>query len=195
MMSVSVKRFSLGLAALFAAVSAAPAQAVDRVSSASVEFPTETAAVVAATSAFFDAAERAASGDHAPKQQPVIGLPEIVSPARLGNRDDPRFAALTREGPVQHLTGYRISWYPVDRFLGAVDFMGTWNDNRNLVCGYVTWDLSGSGMPQLENVTANFVDLSGFATASPEEIHEALLEANCAYGAIDVNFALFAPVN
>ena len=195
MMSVSVKRFSLGLTALFAAVSAAPAQAVDRVTSASAEFPTETAAVVAATSAFFDAAERAASGERAPQQQPVIGLPEVVSPARLGDQDDPRFEVLTREGPVQHLTGYRISWYPVDRFLGAVDFMGTWNNNRNLVCGYVTWDLSTSGTPQLDDVTANFVDLAELASFSPAEVHEALLEANCAYGAIDVNFAFFAPVN
>ena len=94
-------------------------------------------------------------------------------------------------GPVQHLTGYRISWYPVDRLLGTVDFMGTWRGNRNLVCGYLTWDLSDPKKPELQEVTANFVDLDALTSESDVQIHRTLMEANCAFGAIDPNYAYF----
>ena len=155
----------------------------------SIEFPTETAALVAATTAFFDAIEeKQATRDRVP----VIGLPKLARKAK-SEAPEPGATALTRNGPVNHLTGYRISWYPVDRFLGSVDFMGTWEGNRNLVCGYLTWDLSEPENPILESVTANFLDLDDFAGQSPAEVHEALLEANCAFGAIDENYAFFEP--
>ena len=193
MMSVGFNRFSAGVAAILAAVSSAPAQAVDRVMSASAEFPAETAKLVAATTAFFDEAERVAAGDTRPSQ-PVIGIPEVVSPASLESKSSP-YGSLTTHGPVQHLTGYRINWYPVDHLLGAVDFMGTWNNNRNLVCGYVTWDLSSSDAPVLQSVQTTYVDIAALASADPEVVHETLLEANCAHGAIDANFAFFEVVN
>lgn len=191
MVSLSGSKMSLSAVAVLAAISAAPAQAIDLSVSASAEFPSETVALIAATTAFFDAAERAASGKSVTRP-PVIGLPEAVSPVGL-KTSAPELEELTRHGPVQHLTGYRINWYPVDRFLGAVDFMGTWDNNRNLVCGYITWDMTLPDAPTLDRVDAIYVDVSKLASASAEEVHEVLLEANCAYGAIDVNFAFFEP--
>lgn len=186
---VVLRNLVVGTVALAAAFSASPLQA----SSSEQEFPTETAALIAATSAFFDAAERAAQKRDTPSQ-PVIGLPQIVSPASL-QASDAAFEPLTNHGAVQHLTGYRINWYPVSRLLGTVDFMGTWDGNRNLVCGYISWDVTTPDAPVLESVTANYVDMDELASLSPSKAHEALLEANCAFGAIDVNFAFFDPIN
>ena len=154
------------------------------------EFPEETEALVAAPAAFFDEVEQASprTGERAP----VIRIPDLARKIK-GATPDAGAGELTRNGPVRHLTGYRINWYPVDRFLGSVDFMGTWNGNRNLVCGYLTWDLSRPEAPVLNAVTANFIDLDDFDGKSPSEIHEFLLEANCAYGAIDDNYAFFEP--
>ena len=98
---------------------------------------------------------------------------------------------MTLHGPLRHLTGYRINWYPTERFLGSVDYMGTWDGNRNLVCGYLIWDLGDPANPVLESVTANYVELGTLLGATAAEVHETLLEANCAYGAIDENFAFF----
>lgn len=186
---VVLRNLVVGTVALAAAFSAAPLQA----SGSEQEFPTETAALIAATSAFFDAAERAAQKRDTPSQ-PVIGLPQIVSPASL-QASDAAFEPLTNHGAVQHLTGYRINWYPVSRLLGTVDFMGTWGGNRNLVCGYISWDVTTPDAPVLESVTANYVDMDELASLSPSKAHEALLEANCAFGAVDVNFAFFDPIN
>ena len=72
--------------------------------------------------------------------------------------------------------------------------MGTWNGNRNLVCGYLTWDMSKPDAPVLSTVTANFLDLNDFDGKTPAEIHAYLLEANCAFGAIDANYAFFEPI-
>jgi hypothetical protein len=189
MTSVGLHRFFLAAAAGFAVATGAPAQAIDRVMSASAEFPAETAALVAATSAFFEEAERAAAKDERPSQ-PVIGLPTVVSPVGF-EASDPQYVSLTERGPVRHLTGYGISWYPTDRLLGVVDFMGTWDNNRNLVCGYVTWDVTAPDAPVLQSVQTSYVDMSELASADDEKVHETLLEANCAYGAIDINFAFF----
>ena len=179
--------------ALVTALSVMPAQAADRVSSDGAEFPAETAALIAVTIAFFHEAERAATRSPSQKQ-PVIGLPQVVSPASLES-PDLGLNALTNHGAVRHLTGYRINWYPMSRLLGSVDFMGTWNSNRDLVCGYVSWDLSKPNDPVLEGVKANYVDLSALRSASPEKVHKALLDANCAFGAVDANFAFFEPEN
>lgn len=190
---VVLRNLVVGTVALAAALSAAPIQASDSDAMVQQEFPTETAALIAATTAFFDAAERATLDRKAPSQ-PVIGLPQIVSPASL-QESDPAFEQLTNHGAVQHLTGYRINWYPVSRLLGTVDFMGTWGNNRNLVCGFVSWDVTTPDAPVLEGVTANYVDMGELAEMTPSKAHEALLEANCAFGAIDVNFAFFDPIN
>ncbi len=155
------------------------------------EFPVETEALVAATAAFFDAIEQ---GPREKNRAPVIRLPEVARKIR----SEPRVVGaenLTDHGPVDHLTGYRISWYPMDRILGSVDFMGTWEGNRNLVCGYLTWDMTQPDHPELAGVTANFLSLDDFVGQSPSEVHEALLEANCAFGAIDQNYAFFEPAS
>jgi len=122
---------------------------------------------------------------------PVIKMPTLEE--RIVNRlsQDEALDALNGHGPVRHLTGYRISWYPVDRLLGSVDFMGTWDGNRNLVCGYLTWDLSDPDAPVLENMEATFVKLETLLSEKPSDVHRILLEANCAYGAIDANYGFF----
>ena len=172
---------TLGVFGLSAsALASAPA------ASGNVEFPVETAAIVKATADFFDTVE--ASAPTPRKRAPVIGLPQLALPARL-DMSEAQSQFGNDHGPVAHLTGYRINWYPVDRMIGAVDFMGTWNDNRDLVCGFLIWDLSDPALPTLDSVVVNYVDVSDLA---PADAHGALLDANCAYGEIDQNFTVFA---
>lgn len=155
------------------------------------EFPEETAAIVAATAELFDTVESGRPPVPEIRRDRVIG--NFITPASIA-ADDARFGALTgNHGPVRNLTGYRITWYPVERFLGSVDFMGTWNGNRDLVCGHVTWDLSDPTDPVLENVTATYVNVSDLLKGSQSAAHEVLLNANCAFGEIDLNFTVFEP--
>ena len=86
MMSVLDQRLTLALAAA-ATVIAAPVSAEMATSDASVEFPTETAAIVAATSALFDAVEAANADDGQPV--PVIRLPDIATKASVEATEDP----------------------------------------------------------------------------------------------------------
>lgn len=149
------------------------------------EFPTENAALIEATLSFFEAVEN----ETAPKSRvPVIGLPLTVTKSKAVAGES---NVLTRMGPVQHLTGYNITWYPTDVMLGTVDFMGTWNGNRNLVCGYLTWDLSDPSAPELQSVSASFVDLGALSHTSDVQIHRSLMRANCAYGDVEANYRLF----
>lgn len=190
MTSVRDRQFGKYAAAavLLTAAFAMPAQAqMPATLSTSAEFPAETAAIVAATSQLFDAVQAEAAP---PATRPVVTAPLVATPAtfRLGQGSPD---VLTSKGAVDHLTGYRISWYPVDRFLGTVDFMGTWDGNRNLVCGYVTWDLSDPDAPVLEDISASFIEVAEIAREPAEDIHAALLDANCAYGAIEANYAFF----
>lgn len=150
------------------------------------EFQSESRALIAATIAFFDEVEARTLPR---KRVPVIGLP--VTATKISAPAGENASVLTAQGPVDHLTAYGITWYPVDRLLGSVDFMGTWGGNRNLVCGYLTWDLSDAEAPRLDAVSASFVDLDELGQADTFEIHQRLLDANCAFGAIDENFHLF----
>ncbi len=154
---------------------------------AQAEFPNQTVAIVAATSSLFDAVEGQDTAQR--RRAPAIRIPQLETRASFD--DDAKAEALTANGPVRHLTGYRITWYPIERFLGTVDFMGTWDGNRNLVCGYVTWDLSDTDNPVLEQVDASYLSLDDLSTASPADAHQMLLDANCAYGDIDANYAFF----
>ena len=156
---------------------------------ASLEFPVETEALVTATAAYFDGLHASKKG---PKvKRPVFRMPSLASNASIElDADHP----LTMHGPLSHLTGYRINWYPTDRFLGSVDFMGTWDGNRNLVCGYLLWDLSDPNGPVLDTVSAHYVDMNELAGMTAEEVHETLLEANCAYGTVEANYAFFDPL-
>lgn len=181
-----VKHFAA--AVLLSAAFVVPAQAqMPAAVSASPEFPAETAAIVEATAQLFEAVEAGAAPRAA---RPVISGPLVAMPANF-RMSRGKANVLTSKGPVDHLTGYRISWYPVDRFLGTVDFMGTWEGNRNLVCGYVTWDLSDPDAPELEHVSATFVDVGELSRMDDAAIHGALLDANCAYGAIEANYSFF----
>lgn len=182
MLGIKAKLNAIACAAMVGGLLAVPAQAELNVS-LTEEFPDETQVLLAATAMLFDEVEEQSAPA---RKKPVISLPNLVTPVS----NDPR-EALELHGKLRHLTGYRINWYPTDRLLGSVDFMGTWDGNRNLVCGYVTWDLSDAGDPVLEQVNANYVDLSELTNQSNESIHATLLEANCAFGAIDPNFTLF----
>lgn len=153
-----------------------------------IEFPAQTDALVAATSALFEAVENAPSSNGT-----QIRVDGLAIPASQTLDDDLAAAFPSENGPVQHLTGYRINWYPMDRLLGAVDFMGTYDRNRGLVCGFVTWDLSDPGDPQIDQLVANYVDLELLAKRHPGATHAALLDANCAYGEIEPNFTVFDP--
>lgn len=166
-----------------AAITAGPAYAVNAIAG-EVEFPQETQALVAATSALFDAVEAEADRPSVPR----IRIDGLAIPASATTSDA---VFPTANGPVRHLTGYRITWYPLDHMMGAVDFMGTWNDNRNLVCGYVTWNLDDPAEPVLDQVVANYVDLTRLDAMTPADAQMALLDANCAYGEIDPNFTVF----
>ena len=181
-------RLSSFAAVAAAAVIAAGSAVADESDAALVlEFPTETEALVAATAALFDEVQ---SGDaEKGAARPVIRLPELALKVRAEAVEPSD--TLTLHGPLRHLTGYRINWYPTDRFLGAVDFMGTWDGNRNLVCGYLIWDLSDPEVPVLDTVTATYVELGDLLGAEEAEVHETLLEANCAYGTVEANYSFF----
>ncbi len=175
-----VLRFSAVLAALsLGFAQAEPA----RVSGE--EFPTEQKALIEATLTFFDTVE---AQERRQKRTPTIGIPLTVT--RSYTRSDD-VAALTRMGPVDHLTGYRITWYPMDRLLGTVDFMGTWDGNRNLVCGYLTWDVSNPEKPVLQSLSASFVDVGDLSKATELETRQSLLGANCAFGEVEQNYRIF----
>ena len=150
------------------------------------EFPRESAALVSATQAYFDAVE-GPEVHRGTKRPTIIGLPLAATKASVAAESGP----LKRMGPVRNLTGYNVTWYPVDRLLGTVDFMGTWDGNRNLVCGYLTWDLDDPANPELVSVDANYLSLDDLSGQPAEDIHQALLDANCAFGALDENYAFF----
>lgn len=182
-------RHLLTTVTMLVAALAASASASAPATSGNVEFPIETAAIVKATAAFFDRVEASAPAER--KLPPVIGLPQLATPASL-DLTDAQSQFDGERGPVAHLTGYRINWYPVDRMIGAVDFMGTWNENRDLVCGFLIWDLSDPALPALDSVVVNYVDVGDLSST---DAHGALLDANCAYGEIDQNFTVFAVEN
>ncbi|MEO1536126.1 MAG: hypothetical protein AAFR73_00215 [Pseudomonadota bacterium] len=176
-----------GMSILGAGLGAA-ALCVSSAFATSAEFSKETRALADATAAFFDRVEATARPS---KRAPYIGMPRTVTPAATSATEATHADLLTQKGAVDHLTGYRVTWYPVDRLLGTVDFMGTWDGNRNLVCGYLTWDLSTPDTPRLASATANFVDLTDLRAATAREVHMTLLEANCAFGELDANFHYF----
>lgn len=183
---------SVWIAAGAVLLGAGHAGATAPAASGTIEFPEETAAIVEATAALFDQIE--AGARDAEPQTPVIGRPSLATQVSLSASD--ATAEFTPDhGPVAHLTGYRINWYPVDRMVGAVDFMGTWNDNRDLVCGFLLWDLTDPELPTLDSIVVNYVDVGELASGTPHEAHMALLDANCAYGEIDQNFTVFAAGN
>lgn len=108
----------------------------------------------------------------------------------LESWQEERVSQLVNYGPVRDLTAYEITWYPVDELMGAVDFVGRYNDGESLVCGYVLWEFGSGPTPRLRGYQANYVDISDLAGMSELEVGEALMNANCAYTDIDSNFAL-----
>ena len=152
----------------------------------SAEFQVEYDALVDATQVFFDTVEEERN-DRA--KAPVLGW-AINATRSYAVEDD--LAVLTKMGPVKHLTGYQVTWYPTEKLLGTVDFMGTWDGNRNLVCGYVTWDLSDPEAPQLHSISANFITPEALDQEDERDVHRVLIGSNCAHGAIEANYAFFS---
>lgn len=173
---------SLFLAAVFAVVSApaAMAEAVDFVAVPD-EFAIEAERLVEATAALFADLEQKQPATR--QRQRVIGVPQ---PVGLSLQDETAQA----RPDMDHLRAYRVSWYPVDRLLGTVDFVGTYDGGRNLVCGYVTWDLDNPDATEMVALQTNMVDLDALGAMSHGQRHLALIEANCAFGEIEPNFAL-----
>jgi len=188
-MTRAVVHITLASALTVLALSALPAAAA---AADTPEFPAQTEAIVEATSALFDAVEGVTP--QAQQARPRVTIGPLLTPASF-KLPQGKAAVLSEHGAVRHLTGYRITWYPMDRFLGAVDFMGTWDGNKNLVCGYVMWDLTDPKSPVLDRISANYVDLAALTDASPQVAEEKLLDANCAYGAVDANYTVFDPGN
>lgn len=156
-------------------------------SSLGSEFPEQERKLVAATSAFFDVIE---APDRATK---VDFFTEAYSTAiPLDEWQNERLRELVDKGPLRGLTAYRITWYPVDTLLGAVDFVGRDGDDDDLVCGYVLWEFPQDAEPQLRWYEATHLDPGEISALSVEEAGARLLEANCAFTDLDANFALSA---
>lgn len=172
----------LCLATCLTALTAFPAVA-ERVASGAPEFPRETEALVQATVSLFEETEARSF----PEITPTLRLTPVQTSTNGG--ETPNEAFSPDHGPVRHLTGYRITWYPVDTLLGAVDFMGTWDNSRNLVCGYVTWDLSDPDAPVMRDLVTNYIDVSDIIGEDSAAQEAALLDANCAFGDVDANYA------
>ena len=151
----------------------------------SSEFPSQERALVDATTAFFSAVE-----DPSANSGHEFFSDAFAAAVPLEEWRSLRVAQLTDHGVISGLTAYRITWYPVDTLLGAVDFVGRNEDGANLVCGYVLWEFSEGASPQLRWYEATHVDIRELATLSPEEQGKRLLEANCAYTEVEANFAL-----
>ena len=149
---------------------------------AAAQYAAETAQVVDATVELFDRME-AESGT---EERPAIRLKIVPQPMSL----DAASPALRPEyGPIRDLTGYRVTWYDTDRLIGTVDFVGTWGDGRHLICGYVSWDMTG-GAPELSDMTADYLETGTLVRSGDDAAHIALIEANCAYGELEPNLEL-----
>ena len=147
------------------------------------QYAAETERLVDATADLFDRLE---AGADAGADRPRIELRLKPQPMSFGAPD----GALRPEyGPVRDLTGYRVTWYDTERLIGTVDFVGTWGDGRHLICGYVSWDMSGDA-PALDDLVADYLETGALAASAEDDAHLALIEANCAYGEIEANFAL-----
>ncbi len=149
------------------------------------EFPIEERALVRATAAFFEAVEdpdETASFDFfAEAYAAAIPLEEW---------QNKRLQQLVDNGPLADMTAYRITWYPVDTLLGAVDFVGRDRDGDDLVCGYVLWEFAEGTEPTLRWFEATHLDPVKLGKMSTEEVGAKLLEANCAITDVDANIAL-----
>jgi hypothetical protein len=149
------------------------------------EFPLEERALVEATAEFFDAVEATSAKGRASSYADPFAATAATDEGRETRISQARTAA-----PLTGLTGYRITWYPVDTLLGAVDFVGRDETGRNLVCGYILWEFSGDAEPRLRDYDATYVDTWALAALSPEEQGKRLIEANCAFNDVESNFAL-----
>jgi len=152
------------------------------------EFGPETLSLVRATEELFESLE-AESARSAPTERfqlrPVLRDAEPTGLPAAG-----RHALSAENGPVTNLIAYEITWYPTDRLSGTVDFVGTWKNGRNLVCGYVTWDMSDPARPTLATMTTSYLDTGTLLRLPADAAHAELLRANCAFGEIEPNLEL-----
>ncbi len=172
---------------------AAPAVAGSAEVNAEPEFGLETFHLIQATEALFDALEQDASEPETPNRlQLRIKGPE-AEPVAMALPDAGRMALREDLGPVENLTAYNVTWYPTDQLLGAVDFVGTWGDGKNLICGYATWDMSKADQPRLASMVTAYLDTGTLLELSADGAHAELIRANCAFGEIEPNLELVRP--
>lgn len=156
------------------------------------EFGPETLSIAAATEALFDAMEaETAARPEQPRLELRLATPgaDPVALPLAGTQ-----ALSDQHGPVTNLTAYGLTWYPGDTTLaGSVDFVGTWGEGRNLVCGYVTWDMGDAETPVLASLTTSYLSTETLVHLPDQAQHAELLRANCAHGAIEPNFELVLP--
>ncbi|MEM9707581.1 MAG: hypothetical protein AAF871_02225 [Pseudomonadota bacterium] len=166
-------------------VCAAPAFADEaRSPNAEPEQWRETVNIVRATEALFERLE-SESARFEPRFEKAAAMSVSIASGEYRALD-------ADQGPVRNLTGYRITWYPEGQLVGSVDFVGTWQGGTNLICGYVTWDMSYPDFPRLKAVEAKYLESKNLARLNRDDRHQALLNANCAYGEIGGNFELAA---
>lgn len=161
-------------------------------SPAEPEFGREMLTLVRATEALFDALEAEGANPDTPGLE-LRPARRTAEPASLEIAQAGRSALSAENGPVANLTAYRVTWYPTDRLSGSVDFVGTWGKGRNLVCGYVTWDMSDPTAPVLAAMTTSYLDTGTLVRLPADAAHAELLRANCAYGEIEPNLELVRP--
>ncbi|MEL7027435.1 MAG: hypothetical protein AAGO57_09445 [Pseudomonadota bacterium] len=174
-----------------AALLALPVLAGSPTKNTEIDFGPETLALVAATETLFDALE--AEGMQA-EDTPRLQLRSLgANPVAMVLPEAGRAALRDDLGPVADLTAYDITWYPGKKLAGSVDFVGTWKDGRNLVCGYVTWDMSDPRDPNLAAMTTSYLDTKNLVRLPDAAAHGELLRANCAFGALEPNLELVRP--
>lgn len=156
----------------------------------SQDYSMETSSIIAATHALLDGLEVPG------------GLPDAAPSLELRLKDAGADTRLTPVGApsepelpdqltsMANLTPYRLNWFDEDGLIGAIKFVGNWQDTRNLVCGYVAWDMSEWNAPTLVALEFEYLETPALLRLSDSEARTALRDANCAYFTVEANLAL-----
>ena len=118
------------------------------------------------------------------------------NPASFQADSDLKEANICNQEPIHRLLGYRLTYYPTEaKTIWTVDFMGTFGKNSGLACGYLSWDTTNPSAPELAHIEVRLLNFSDLLELGEKDAHVVLLEANCAYGALDPNLFVFDQIN